>query len=39
MILSGKEIVKHMGREIIIDPFDPKRVNPIVITCRCTINY
>ena len=28
MILSGKEIVRHMGEEIIIDPFDPKRVNP-----------
>lgn len=28
MILSGKEIVKHMGEDIIIEPFDPKRVNP-----------
>jgi len=28
MILSGKEIVRHMGREIVIEPFDPKRVNP-----------
>lgn len=28
MILSGKEIVKHMGKEIIITPFDEKRVNP-----------
>ena len=28
MILSGKEIVKHIGKEIIIEPFDPKRVNP-----------
>lgn len=28
MILSGKEIVRHMGKEIVIDPFDPKRVNP-----------
>ena len=28
MILSGKEIVKHMGKEIVIEPFDPKRVNP-----------
>lgn len=28
MILSGKEIVKHIGKEIIIDPFDEKRVNP-----------
>ena len=27
MILSGKEIVKHIGKEIIIEPFDPKRVN------------
>ena len=28
MILSGKEIVRHMGEEIIIDPFDPERGNP-----------
>lgn len=28
MILSGKEIVKHIGKEIIIEPFDEKRVNP-----------
>lgn len=28
MILSGKEILKHMGKEIIIEPFDEKRINP-----------
>lgn len=28
MILSGKEIARHLGREIIIEPFDPKRINP-----------
>ncbi len=28
MILSGKEILKHMGKEIIIRPFDEKRINP-----------
>ena len=28
MILSGKEIEKHLGREILIDPYDPKRLNP-----------
>ena len=28
MILSGKEIARHMGKEIVIDPFDPKRLNP-----------
>ena len=28
MILSGKEIKKYMGNEIIIDPFDESRVNP-----------
>ncbi len=28
MILSGKEIVRHMGKEIEINPFDEKRVNP-----------
>ena len=28
MILSGKEIQKHIGKEIIIEPFDKSRVNP-----------
>ncbi|SMC50966.1 dCTP deaminase [Papillibacter cinnamivorans] len=28
MILSGREILRHMGREIVIDPFDPQKVNP-----------
>ena len=28
MILSGKEILKHMGKESIITPFDEKRINP-----------
>ena len=28
MILSGKEILKNIGKEIIIDPFDNKRINP-----------
>lgn len=28
MILSGKEILKHLGKEIIIEPFDPGKVNP-----------
>lgn len=28
MILSGKEILKHIGKEIIITPFDEKRINP-----------
>ncbi len=28
MILSGKEILKHIGKDIIIEPFDEKRVNP-----------
>lgn len=28
MILSGKEICQYMGNEIVIEPFDPKRVNP-----------
>lgn len=28
MILSGKEIARHMGRDIVIEPFDPKRLNP-----------
>ena len=28
MILSGKEIKKHIGKEIVIEPFDEKRINP-----------
>lgn len=28
MILSGKEILKHLGREIVIEPFDRSRLNP-----------
>jgi dCTP deaminase len=28
MILSGSEIYRHLGRNIIIDPFDEARLNP-----------
>ena len=28
MILSGLEIKKHIGREIVIEPFDEARINP-----------
>ena len=28
MILAGKEIASRMGKDILIDPFDPKKVNP-----------
>ena len=28
MILSGKEIQRHMGKDIVVQPFDPKRLNP-----------
>ena len=28
MILSGKEIEKHLGKEIIIDPFNKQQLNP-----------
>lgn len=28
MILSGREIQKHIGSDIVIEPYDPKRVNP-----------
>lgn len=28
MILSGREIIRHMGKEIVIEPFDERRVNP-----------
>lgn len=28
MILSGREIRRHLGQEIIIEPFDERRLNP-----------
>jgi len=28
MIISGKEILRRMGDDIYIDPFDPARINP-----------
>lgn len=28
MILSGKEILKHIGKDIIIKPFDKSKINP-----------
>ena len=28
MILSGDEIASHLGENIVIDPFDPDRLNP-----------
>jgi dCTP deaminase len=28
MILSGREIEKHLGDKIVIDPFDPANLNP-----------
>lgn len=28
MILSGKEIAQHMGEDIFIEPFGPRRLNP-----------
>ena len=28
MILSGREILRHIGKEIVIDPFDERRLNP-----------
>ena len=28
MILSGKEIARHMGKEILIEPYNPQRLNP-----------
>ena len=36
MILSGKEILKHMGKDIIIEPFDEKRINPN--SCNLTLH-
>ena len=26
MILSGKEIARHMGKDIFIEPYDPRRL-------------
>ena len=28
MILSGKEIYNNIGKDIIIEPFDEKKINP-----------
>ncbi len=28
MILSGNEIARHIGKEIVIEPYDPTRLNP-----------
>lgn len=28
MILSGKEIIKHIGKDIIIEPYDETKINP-----------
>lgn len=28
MILSGKEIIRHIGKEIIIEPFNQSKINP-----------
>ena len=28
MILSGEEICRHLGSEIVIEPFDESRLNP-----------
>ena len=28
MILSGKEILKNIGKDIIIEPFNEKKINP-----------
>ena len=28
MILSGREILRHIGKEIIIEPFHQSRINP-----------
>ncbi len=28
MILSGREIERHIGKEIVIEPYDPKNLNP-----------
>lgn len=28
MILSGREILKHLGKEIVIEPFEQRRLNP-----------
>ena len=39
LILSGLEIKKHIGKEIIIDPFDEKRHNLIAITFSCIMSF
>ena len=32
MILSGKEIERHIGEKIVIEPFDRRRLNPTATT-------
>lgn len=39
MILSGKEILAHMGRDILIEPFDPKKLIPTAIIWHCIMSY
>src|SRR3989304_417388 len=36
MILSGKEIQRKLGREIIIDPFNDRQLNPNSYNLRLT---
>ena len=38
MILSGKMIHELMGKDIIIEPFDPARLNPNSYTCHLPMN-
>ena len=37
MILSGREIHKHLGKEIVIEPFDEKRLNPNSYNLSCLL--
>ena len=39
MILSGQEIKKHMGKEIIIEPLTRRELIPTVTICHSLENF
>ena len=39
MILSGKEIQKHIGKEIKIEPFNEKQLNPNSYNLKYIMKY
>lgn len=39
MILSGKEIEKNIGKDIIIEPFDKNKLNPNSYNLSLSTNF